>query len=867
MDYRFPLYNPQDPRLIVRDMLLSRSPFSLSPGYYALIQNLRWADGTFKVRDAIAQQQDVPAANLQHRGSVGGGLASDGGMNTIFSVFRETTGSTTRIYELPAAGPTWFERTATSGHFGNTRFGNSVPTDFFGLAIVTDPEDKTDAVIVCGNEELPRVFVLENSAYLMAIHREITPPSDSQQQKIVFSWSPFHVAGGSGTMPTYTNSDADFAFASTGSAPDINARLTRSTGVAAANSTAEIDWGAVTKDFSAAHQINMAVESSWKLWLDVYLKIEIRDSGGTYSVIYNGPNGLYPVRRVPMDPLSKREIWSFNLDHIAAADRDAVDRIRFTLLDATAPSAAQTLDIYAIGGGAVVPGNALYAGTYHASETRAESPRLIYGSHDTAKLSDIGGRPLTTDTGGAVKLPIDERLLYAPTVHYQNPSTAELANGVDEFRVYRKDPGEDDYYLAFTKEIATYTAGAWTLSAGTVLSVESVVDSTEPEEKKSIRLPGPFHKPLPTSIRDALWVNGRLFVIGRYDSTKYDLYVSELDNPWRFRRYNLPGETDPNAPVWVNLPTEVPVRLVSSPSSLLGSDVVYCVTDKNVYQIIGRDTFTIRQSVRRILTHGSVAPRSVLVYRGELWFFDTMDMQVRRLTASGLETPSLDRVDTDLDFSTLTSLTDLKKMVTIGAKEDLIYVGFSRTSVTLNDEVLVYNMRLDAWESNDGSFPSGVNISQFLTGVNSPAGVSMPLCAITYAGKLLEYERTGETLDYDGSSGTAPAIELRWGYSLLPDFSEFTFGNFRISADNQTSFSFTGTRTFQPGGGTLGCTTSFNSASGIGWVRSVLGSPSGKARGWACQPKLTGSYNGGKRIYRIDIEADKRRLSGAGTSP
>jgi len=856
-----PLFHPVNAP--VKGLWTARSPFVMEDtGRYILIQNLRWFNGIFTVRDGIRQDADIPVASASHRGSAYGSVT---GSSELWAVF-DVGGATSRIYSTFPGTSIWFERTATTSEFGNSRMAASAVTDFFGYGFVTDPQNKLEFMIVGGNEENPRIYGAFEGADVMGIHKAVTPPSDAQQQKVVFTWAPYHVAGGAGTTPSaYTNSDADFALALNGAAPDCNIRLTRSAGAAAANSTAEAQWTA-TIDLSGCHTLNMVVESSWAQWLEWISKIEIRDSSGTYSSIWEGQNGELPIVRVPLDPTSKREVWSFSLDAIASTSRDVVDRIRFTLGTATAPSASQTLDIYAIGGGTAVPGASQYAYTYFSQYTRSESQRLFVGNMESVRLEDIGGRSLSTSAGGTVRIPIDYRLLYSATCYYQNTTDVEQSNGVDALRIYRKDLGDEEYFLAKTVTLSTNAgsggAYAWSYASGSALTIESATDSTEPEDKdKAIRLPVFGHSPLPTAIKDAWWSNGRLWVIGSYDTgavKKYELFASELDNPWRYRRFNLPNEQDERAPVYLPVMSEGPTRILSSTVSTLGTSQMFLVTDKSVWSTIGRDYYSIIGNFSKVAPHGSEAPRSVVEYRGKLFFFDTTDMQIRMLSNGGIDTPSRFRVDNKLNYRGVTPAA-ARYTVTCEVVDEVLYVGYSTNSATINDRCLGYSLLLDEWIFDDGAYPSGYNLAQFVR----PQTSTERLLVLTYLGKLLEYEDYGRT--QDGS--TDISVALTWGYTMQMDYTEFSMRRFRVVADAQTSASLTGSRLHFPSGGTLPGTVSLNAASGSGWVMEVLTAPTGKARGWAIQPSLTGTLKGGKRILAVDIESDHRRESGAGSVP
>lgn len=838
----------------IRRMRTAPHPLALGLGDMALVQNGRWADGILRARNPIAQQADgPPVASGEFRGALDG--AFDG---KRFSAWYNPSSGKTEIWSLTSGG-TWADVTPDSGKHGDCRFGSSSVLNFYCFEVVRDPFTEQDCLVISDPQAgaTARIYAKQTSggSLVMSVHNPISPPFDAQRQKVLYTWAKNRVAGGSGTMPSYSNSDgSNFAAAtSSGSAPDINVQLTRSASSAVANKTAELQY-ASTIDASDCFTINFLVDRGrFQQWLE-HLKIEIRDSGGNYTTVYNLPSGIYGVLVTPVDGISTREVWTFALDHVPAADRDALDRIRFTWATTKLPPASSVLNIYAIGfSTGEVPGGAICAGSYYNSDSRAESPRILYDTYDAARPEDIGGRPLD-----GLRIPISPRLKYSLVPSYQNPSTAMLEAGVDTYRFYRLDPGAEDFLLSKSVTLGTYSSG-WSFASGSSLSIETTTDLNSTEDlDERVPLPPSFHKTIPKGCTALRWASGRLFAGFTADGGTNFFGFSDRQSPFRWRDAQILG--DEASPARANLGAETVYKIEASPGAGVGSDLIFAVTDKSVWQTLGRDTSNLR-APQRVCPYGSAAPRAIRIHQGELWFYDTENLQLRVLRGATWDTPSKGEVDnlweTDLTSARTTGL---------GILGDRLYLSYTSDGGSAWDSCLVYYLPARVWEADDGSFPSGVLPFQFVPGF--------------FPNSMLAFSHLGDVWYWDDPTNAGLTeldlatdeiqLDLRWPMYTAdtggPEDGAFTDGNLEVLADQGTGIDLVSTRSYITGGSHTGTLTLSGASSGI--IRrmdTLSASPTGTVRDVACQRRLSGGTRSGKRLFAVWMYSDRRH--GRGSKP
>lgn len=850
------LLDPKEIRF--QELNTAQDPLALPLGHMPLIKNTRWADKIVpQTRDPIAQFADgPPVASAEFRGRLDGQFQ---GKN--YSAWYNPSSGKTEIWSMDSSG-TWADVTPDSGKYGDCRFGSSAASDFYSFEIVPDPYSEEDVLLIADPQALvkPRTLAAASAggALVMAIHEEITPPALALRMKIKYGPRVRLAVGGQSGSPSissYSNSDAtNWVGATSGSSPDSFTTLTRTAASAVANKTILINYGA-TANFGPCKEFQLVVDrGAYALWLQ-FLKIEIHDSGGNYSVVYDGPNGDYSAKVVPLDGVSTREVWAFPLDHISQNDRNQVDGIRFTWTSTELPPASVVLSLYAIWGSGGTPGGfeGIYA--YGNSGSRAESPRCVVHEYVGAAF-DEGSAAFSPYMDG-LTMPFVPELLFVVTLFYQVPAQTERDKGVDTLYFYRKDSTpegepEDDFYLAKTVTFATYSGGWIWASASAEYEVvtETLVDGA-PEEKDNRRIAPPsYHKVVPLGCQALRWASGRLFAAGGNTSEQY-LWASQLESPFRHREKAIPG--DETSPCRQRFAGETIYEIAAQSAGSTGSDAVFAVTDKKVRLIVGRGTSSIL-TPREICPFGSSAKRSVALYQGQLIFFDVESLQLRALRGGRIDNLTQGRVDNYYENARATAQLYCTKV-----KRDRIFFGCAAEGGSMGDSVLTYHLLTDRWESVDGEFPTGVTVRDFVDGFDPDT-----LLAFSLSGDVHKYDDPGAFASSPLDLGTTEIpIDFTWPFLRQKGFEGFVIRELEVLADQGTDVVLSTVRTTLSGATLPGTLTLSAASSGRILKFDTLGDAVGDCADIAIQPRIYGGSRARKKIYMVRTETDARFVRGS----
>lgn len=851
-------------------MVTKFDPRMIGDGVFKLSQNLRYDQGLPVVRDGtVVHTASAPAGmTAGTRPFAGAYECSLANSNCAFVAWYGTVSGVadTIIYNI--ANGTQTEVTGTTGRFGNTRFGNSLQQPHY-FTTVRDEESGLDYLVIQGanGTDYPRVYSKDTG--VMAIHQPITPPVDGGLYQTVHTWPHPFVVGGSGTMPSYTNSGANLVAATTGSSPDRNVRLTRNSTPDAGPATALLTFSA-TVDLSTDRMLCMVLDqSNYNFW-PTYLKIEIHDSVAGYTTVYDGQDttGKYSPVYAPLDSSTSRVQVGFLLDGIPAASRDVVDGIRFTWNNTTAvPSSSVTLDILCCAGSGAVPGLSQHAVTYCSTDSRAESITVYPNNQTSELLGGIGGRPLQ-DT----RIAVQPYFYYAYTLYYQNIDNTQLAQGVDTLRIYRQDFDEVQYTLTHKITTASWNGSAWVLTSGSGGSQLSYTDNNAPSTRSLwITPPRQGHTCLPRGGAMAS-TNNRLFVAtyapssGSTQGGLSELCGSEFKFPFRFA-YGFVGN-DYSQPSRASYPGEQIRNMVAT--SLSGGNVmsIYVFTDRSLNMVDGLDAFALSMR-KRVAPLGMISPWAWTEDNGRIFWLDQL-LQVRMLTARGLQNISRAAVDDQLlSISQTGNGGSQVQWVAMGFSNERLYLGFSTNGVS-NNNCLVFDITRMRWISADAA-PSSMTYEGFIRDLGA-SGTRIPLLVLSSDQKAYRYDQPGQTQDL--GSNIAVQLQTRdyFASELWADECAMVINRMRIECDDAAGGSFTFTVTYRPTGSTRASTIStdvtsprayryddpstFTMKDSAGLTEASGGSP--VPVGNAANIVVAASLPGGTRIYDLAFEFERR---------
>jgi len=638
-------------KLPYRGMWSALSGLSLDKGEWLLGENLRVGDRTLRSRWGLKKTGSSPVVNPLHATGfcVGAKSVQANGLVYAMSAWQTTGGAAgTYIYSQNLTTGAWTVLNASSGQFGDTTGATGAffagatytPVDFVS---VKDPRSGLE-YIVCIGDAGTGIYDPTNSTFALVPNTgggtTVAWPEDTSG----FSSIPdfpvfFSVKDNTAWAPT--NSDADWAGTDgVASTTEDYLVMTRSTG-AASDATITVVFTS-TIDLSSSRQLVMLVDSKT---VDIIerLKIQIQEGAGSATTVWDPTTSNYRYEVIPAAKVQKdrqvtateTKFWvAFNLDHIPAASRNAVDTVIFTYIGAVAPTTAVVANVYVIAGSGKVSGNAFHALTVFDPYNRVES-LPVFPKIQPEMVKNVGGATLNN-----MRIPFDQRLFYTYAVGFQNPSTATQ---VSKVKVYRLDPGDPDpnrYSYVADVTISTYSAPNWSLASGTALSILTYSDTTV-SSSRDLRVLAPFPKcrPIPCNCFAGTTIGERMVMAkwvgsGAYNTPSFgELWISEWGNPFRF--YEAPYEGDPLSGGKLQMSGEVIYGFAKTATGGYGTESLITFTDKNVYRSLG-PTIQNYLSLGLIAQHGTKYRDSIAVYKDSVFWVDYRQ-DVMKLSSGGLQ--------------------------------------------------------------------------------------------------------------------------------------------------------------------------------------------------------------------------------------
>jgi len=858
---------------------------SLKKGVFNNVQNFRFDSGALKVRDgshslftaAFNSAGETPGANYRF---LGGSCYKWGANNVAVMAVYDPVVLKVRLYmrihNASSWSGDWYEATAASGKWGDTRM--TLPDAGYCQFQGVPGQSGFRGVIVQSGKEEPRYIDFNDFGTNVArIIRDVSSPAASEAHAPVAG-----VRDGlnikSGTWTT-TNSGAgatDFKISVQGSAPLQYIQLeevTAASGVAyGKTATMTVALGSAV-DFSSSTQL---ILMAWcAIDPDIWYKLKIEAAYGatpTWQTIYDPSNGFdQPVYE---DMLLEDASVKFRQIGIPLLDRSNLSTLRglrFTVIQALpANIVAKIIGVLASG---EVQGGAQYAISHYSTLTRCESAAKVLRIN-ASEVSTVEGVPeqksvdaMRKDEGpaangqrqlpgvlqiwGSVKVP--PALVVSPSFYYQysvptfSPLSTQGGYGVDTCVVYRKDPGEEEFTYVTEITSAEYSGG-WTYKAPfTAWSQRYYLSDNSDREAKDRgrRAPAADCISMPQGY-SMCYSNGRVYCSvtrGAGSNSSFNsVYASERDFPFRFRAlpHNISERNSEASGYIVSLgPSDECLKLIAA--RITGeTSSVFAFCRESVYRLNGLNP----EPLAKI---GTLCPDSCVEDKGVLFWVST-DLHLMRWGGK------LENLSNGIENGIFSAIqAGERKYICADAFADHVYLSHGDASETRNYKVLVFDTRIDAFVSDD-LYPAAAGPSGFFK-FEGGAGISgwnamVKRCFFTPTGAGMGFENIGSTTD----AGTAIAIALQ-----TREFAEsgliFT-RRARVEADGQSNTLASIRVTDLPAGtvtGELPLTGSgrvdkFDSASGSD---APIGSKSK-----AVSLKLTGNMTGGTKIYAIWMEAE-----------
>ncbi len=764
------LYTPGQFNLSLNDTL---DPTALGANEWSEITNVRLNEGVLRVRYGPSQilagsglnTLASRVADVANSSFVGGMYHRRSGIALI--ALSSSSAVSTRILWYSPSNDGWYEATATSGEFGNTRWGVAGhhvyfeavhESHFIGTFPFSSVDDHDYVVCQIGQAgTYPIVFPLVDDGMALngraAFHKPIVSPNASTCFYQVYPWAAWNVSGGGLSYTASANTTS--ASHSAQNAAIWNAEFTSS--AVATNGVSATGFTAV--DVSQSNQIHILYSVEGAL-IDVWdaLKISLYDSTASAWVVIYDPTSSDPAKRnapvfIPAGTYShtttsdEADAYMLSLNTI---NKDIVAGHVFTGINisyvaSVSPSQDFSIRVLFIAFAKGRRGGAEFAVSYFNSTARSESQAVVCRRAESGSIASIGGGALT-----GVYYPEDPSCFYTYRVSSTQPAIATLSKGDNYQLVYCKDFGEDDFMLVSgvdTQEIQVYSAG-WALPTG-LTSPEVAAPTAGDTRVRVISDQGVVCRAAPIDMHTTIpcggamvSANGRLFVSNVFwDASSLHgrgVAVSDGFNPFRFSlqtRVLNSGYVDPQSPVWLSMNGYEPMALATIAGGFFDSDSVVILTDRGMWACGGSDARQISRP-ELVSRHGTRSPLSMATYQNQVIWLDD-ELQIRTY---GTSAPSLSKNRVERSLKAIPSAYVGNAVGYLSS--DRYIIAYTPSGGTANTECLIYDFRTKAWSRDTRSGEARpVGFFQVLVS-GRPVHASVSSTA-----KIYEYEADGVTTD------------------------------------------------------------------------------------------------------------------------
>jgi uncharacterized protein (UPF0333 family) len=831
---RIQLYKPGEVPVLGENSAVD--PASLQNGEWQRLENVRSLRRKLTLRWGQDELSAVPTANASYRGHWVGFV---GGSEKLYAAFRVS--GATRIYEYDLLSPGWTER----GSSATERFATDGDVSFAACRCRGFSGDVTFAaknfVLATNGADDPLLIDTSTSPYVFkASSFEMSDPAP-QHRPVPYGW--VHVYDHSNLSYTSLEEDgatsqSQFTMANSAVSTSNNhivLSLNTSTGV---DFTTYVDWGmnstqlsGSSMDFSDSRQLQLVIDGSPLNSFLNYCDIELYN--GSAWVKVHQCEGFNRGDVAVVTVSGNIYVAGIYLNKTTSAALTTVSRMRLTAKKI--PNANLTENITNIMASGFVPGESEYALSMMYSASRVESNGVVCKALSPGPLSNFGAGSSRTQA-----LPNDENLFYIAYLDVLRPSSTVDAN---RYMVYRKEPGETDYFYCSALVLSSYDA-----------TVLKSADNCAPQDRDLARTAPSAANRGPVKAKHALIANNRLY-LSAPSGAKSEVWVSSDNDHLRFSAIletDSDGAPLDTSPVYLDFPGEEVQCSLMLPGIVAGasnvSGPVLMFTSRATYLHYGNTALDIARSTK-ISAYGTLYPRSVAEQKGSVYYLDT-EKVIRRISGGSEAEPlSLWRIDDQLEAG------DFTRPASIVWK-DAYRLSYRDSGQSSNRKVNVFEERLNGWFRD--SYPNG----QDHAGYAYSASLGK-LLAITDAGKVYEVEKSGQTTD----EGTAITATLKTRRLHTDLWGNAFWGRVGMVAEDSASSEWATTRTdpynaSNPGTASGEINTDVTTAWAWRWDQKDESPATGAATGiasLACDLTLSSStYAPGKTVHAIVMETERR---------
>lgn len=530
----------------------------------------------------------------------------------------------------------------------------------------------------------------------------------------------WQVAGTSGK--TYTAAgvvnQARFKFGSSSTAPYANSNeaiLWTITNTATAADIAKVQFAA---SMTLGKQVAMLWEGDNVSAMLAQAKIEFSPDDVTYSTAYD-PSAASQlnlgIQYITQDSTNKR-VWVI-LDTTAIAGLVPF-YMRF-VRQGSAPAGTQTATCLFIGSpSGNIPGSTEWGFSYEDEYDKVESRFFVMnaGSDQITSLGGVAVVTNSTNTQAAPNLPLVASVLLDYRFVVTNSTGGSTINGgldgqPERVNFYASLPDATGiptgtFYFAFISTLygAGYsgTTRQWVKSFSTVTINVTLNSYAVSSINFNREAPSAFQLPIPIA-RACLYAHNRAFVGGVKDDTSQfglgDIYYSWERNPFRWQQV----QEDELRGGYVQLGDEEVQAFLASASAQLGAGRVFCYSSKNLYSLgdsgpFATAGFSASDLSRPVIIgpHGTLSPMSVAQGYNAIFWLD-QDAQIMRFGPDGLRNICRQTVSS----RTEAAVSSRKGRFSGAFRKDRYYFAYTPSAETENNRVLVWNEKMQAWESED----------------------------------------------------------------------------------------------------------------------------------------------------------------------
>lgn len=564
---------------------------------------------------------------------------------------------------------------------------------------------------------------------------------------------------GTGDWGTVNDTNSTWVF-TTGAGSGTPAVLTGNDTAHILFDSEEITFAAYTgvQDYFQARQFWMvATTTKDDFWENCDFAFSWKEDGGSYGFTYFDAPPLVLDTNV-----TGYKFVVFELPDLLPGNANSLLMNGLQLRTRVTTPVSNTLTIYSMSAGGVVPGGTEYGiarrnrvgHVYSPGVTchhtgfdvkRAGTRGVNDGILDGTVRADFNGAPSNSIRAHSRALPndfilpVDSRVYYAPDVYYSSPTQDELDTyAADYVAIYRKEPGESDYYQVERIAVANYASG-WNFESGFAASSSEVyTDVVRAQFREySDRLPDESCIP-PMPFMAGASFGGRSYLL---ENTKYGtlLRISEQGNPMRFTE-GVAVSDDTKGGFNIKI-SKAKGRAIGQAEYLGGNSAsaqVVVLTDEDAWAPFRMQGDVVLFDLRRVSSYGSVGP-AIATVEGTLAWLDK-DREVRVLGDS--KSLSRDKVSDILDAipDAYVSIADMAYW------RGRLYIAYCPSGQTENQRVLVYNVNGGYWEGYD-TLPADKEVQRFIHFRHN----ANKLYYIDSLGFIREYEKASTVTD-DGAA-------------------------------------------------------------------------------------------------------------------